>query len=792
MSKLMARASWLALTIALAGAFSAHAADGDDSKPTTVSGVTVLGAQETIRTAPAAPPLSTPYSETTISHIDVQNMSSGATVSLQTMLVNQPSVFAYNTGPLGTGGTIFYRAFNSGEFAQTFDGVALNDIFNGGVTGQASTFDSIVLIPYNIDSIELYHGINNPAVNSYNSLGGTINYLARLPSATPGGEIGGGYGSFDTSDFHVALNSGDWNGIRQTLTFSHGESSGWTPNTSARNTNVYYAGSYDGANGDHLNVILAWDRSDAHTPFDMPAQLLQANGGFYQWPSSVAYEKDKDTRFLGIVYFSAPWGPHVVVDNKVFGGFYDYVRTSYANPAYDESASQPYEIWNQSTGFNYWQYYPNGPTYDPKALFGSVHNGTDYHYYNYDTWGIGEQPTVTITAPYNKIVVGGNITIAGLKSREYWYGDYNMPLIKGYNDAWDEYDTRTLASAFIQDDIKLFHDTLSITPGIKWLYARTEDNDAIGFYYPYQGTVHDTETAWSPTIGVNWQPIQNFSVNFAFGQSVRFPDISAYYGDVPANTAPTGAPVYAPAAITIKPEKVNDFELGAKYQQGGFAAELNLYRVDINHLFVDAYDGTTGETVVSNGGSARYQGVELRLTEDWKTDHWGDFRGFVNFSYRDAKYTSSFCADTVGTSLSQAGGYCDPYNVFAGEPMPDVPKYLVSAGATWDYRDFTAQLTARYIGQQYIIDEDDGAPDANRPTLPGYVVADLHLAKRFEIKGAPVVKWVKVSFDIDNLFNKYYIQFSQTSYYDNYNFQQTFFEYPGAPRSFFGKIDVGF
>ena len=246
MSKLMARASWLALTIALAGAFSAHAADGDDSKPTTVSGVTVLGAQETIRTAPAAPPLSTPYSETTISHIDVQNMSSGATVSLQTMLVNQPSVFAYNTGPLGTGGTIFYRAFNSGEFAQTFDGVALNDIFNGGVTGQASTFDSIVLIPYNIDSIELYHGINNPAVNSYNSLGGTINYLARQPTAEAGGEIGGGYGSFDTSNFHVALNSGDWNGVRQTLTFSHDESSGWTPNTPARNTNVYYAGSYDG------------------------------------------------------------------------------------------------------------------------------------------------------------------------------------------------------------------------------------------------------------------------------------------------------------------------------------------------------------------------------------------------------------------------------------------------------------------------------------------------------------------------------------------------------------------
>ena len=809
MKSFMVRASWLALSVALAAAASAHAADSaaagsasadsssTGSGSTTVTGVTVLGAQEVVRTAPTAPPLNTPYSVTTITHADIQNISSGATVSLQTMLVNQPSVFAYNSGPLGTGGTIFYRAFNSGEFAQTFDGVALNDIFNGGVTGQASTYDSVVLIPYNIDSVQLYHGINNPAVNSYNSLGGTINYLARLPSATPGGEIGGGYGSFDSSDFHVALNTGDIDGIRQTLTFDHGESSGWTPNTPTRNTNVYYAGSYDGANGDHLNVILAWDRSDAHTPFDMPAQLLQANGGFYQWPSSVSYEKDKDTRFLGIVYFSAPWGSHVIVDNKVFGGFYDYTRTSYANPAYDESASQPYKLWSQSTGCAYWLAscygpYPNGPYYDPAAVFGSTHLGTDYHYYGYDTWGIGEQPTVTITEPHNKIVVGGNITFSGLRSREYWYGAYNMPLVTGYNDAWDEDDERTLGSVFVQDEIKLLNDTLTLTPGIKWLYARTQDSDAIGFYYPYGGTVGDTETAWSPTIGLNYQPTQNVSVSFAWGQSVRFPDISAYYGDVPADTSESGQPAFTPPTIRVKPEHVNDFELGAKYQQGGFAAELNLYRVDISNLFVDAYDSDTGETVVSNGGSARYQGIELRLTEDWKTDHWGDFRGFVNFSYSDAKYTSSFCADTVGVSLSQAGGYCDPYNVLAGEPMPDVPKYLVSAGVTWDYKDWTAQLTGRYIGQQYVIDYDDGAPDANRPTIPGYFIADFHLAKTFEIKGAPVVKSIKISFDIDNLFNKYYIQYANTSYLEDYYKQQTFFEYPGAPRSFFGKIDVGF
>ena len=808
-SRFLARASGLALALAAASALPAFAEDAAassnaNSGATTVAGVTVLGAQEVVRTAPAAPPLDTPYSVTTITHADIQNISGGATVSLQTMLVNQPSVFAYNSGPLGTGGQIFYRAFNSGEFAQTFDGVALNDIFNGGVTGQASTYDSIVLIPYNIDSVQLYHGINNPAVNSYNSLGGTINYLARLPSATPGGEIGGGYGSFDTSDFHVALNTGDLDGIRQTLTFSHDESSGWTPNTPARNTNVYYAGSYDGAPGDHLNVILAWDRSDAHTPFDMPAQLLQADGGFYQWPSSVAYEKDKDTRLMGIVYFSAPWGSHVVVDNKVFGGFYDYTRTSYANPADYESASQPYELWNQGTNSNYWLSYPNGPTYNPKAVFGKGVYGTDYHYYNYDTWGIGEQPTVTITEPYNKIVVGGNITVAGLTSKEYFYGAYDMPRITGYNDAWDENDQRTLASVFAQDDIKLFNDTLTLTPGVKWLYAYTQDTDAIGFYYPYGGTVSDTETAWSPTIGVNWQPTPNFSVSFAWGQSVRFPDISAYYGDVPADTSATGQPPFTPPAITIKPEHVNDFELGGKYQQGGFAAELNLYRVDIQHLFVDAYDDETGETVVSNGGSARYQGVELRLTEDWKTDHWGDFRGFGNFSYSDAKYTSSFCADTVGVSLSQGGGYCNPYNVLAGEHIPDVPQFLASAGVTWDYKGWTAQLTGRYIGKQWVVDYDNGAPDVasqepsyyttyeSYPTIPGYFVADLHLAKKFEIKGAPVVKSVKVSLDIDNLFNKYYIQYADTSYKQNWNYDQTFFEYPGAPRSFFGRIDVGF
>jgi len=777
-SSLVAEAGRFTLAVAALGLTAAGAKAADAAAPatpdaTTVSGVVVKG--EVVTTAPRVVPLTTAYSESTITAEDVKNLSPMA--SLQTMLQNQPSVFAFETGPNGVGANIFFRAFNSGQFAETFDGVAINDIFNGGVTGQAATFNSVLFIPANIDSVVLTDGINNPAVNSYNSLGGTINFLPKRPSDDFGGSIGGSYGSFNSYTTQASLDTGDYHGLKQLIQYDHRESDGWLANTEGRNTNVYYSALYDVPNGNQLSLVAVYNLNNSHDPLEMPTSLLQQDGGFYQFPINVANEKASDAEYMVILGYNAKLAPNITFDNKIFGGGQNFIRTSYANPADVTSA---YELPGQAASYDYWIYYPFGPTYNPKTTFGpkvnGVYPGNAYHFYGYTNFAIGYTPQITIDLPHNTIIAGGNITYGELHSREYWYGALDMPETPGYNDAWDEHDRRMFVSGYIQDTIKLFDDALSITPGIKYEYASTVDTDDIGFYYPYGGTDRDKESYFAPTVGLNYKLTDHLAFNFAFGQNIKFPDISAYYNQVPGTTASTPL---TPPPITIKPEHVNDYELGARYQDGGFAASVDVYREDFSSIFIDSFNPTTYETNVSNGGNALYQGVEIQLSDDVKLDNLGDLNGYIHYSYNEAIYTSKFTADSLGSGLSDADT-----TVLPGEPVPDVPRYLITFGGVWNYQGYTLNAQTRIIGHQYITDDDTGLPDSR--TIPAYIVMDASLAKTFPLKTVGMWgKSVTFTINVNNLFNKYY-------YAQAYTSQGVEYASPGAPRSVLGRITVAF
>jgi outer membrane receptor protein involved in Fe transport len=782
-STLLTGVGRLALALGLlGGASQTHAAEAAAAAPapsTTVSGVTVQG--ETVVTAPRTVPLTAAYSESTITAEDIKNLSPMA--SLQTMLSDQPSVFTIENGPNGVGANIFFRAFNSGQFAETFDGVAINDMFNGGVTGQASTFNSVLFIPANVDSVVLTRGINNPAVNSYNSLGGTINFLPKRPSADFGGSLGGSYGSFNSYTTQFSLDTGDFHGLKQLLQFDHRTSDGWLANTEDRNTNVYYSALYDVPNGNQVSLVGVYNRNVGQDPFDMPVPLLQQDNGFYQYPLDVANKHAKDTQYMVILGYTAKLASNITLENKVFAGGQEHLRTSYANPL---DANDPYELPSQPENYDYWIYNPYGPSYNPKTVFGpkvnGVYPGLQYQFYGYTNWAIGDTPTLTIALPHNTVIVGGNITYGQLHSREYWYGSEPVPQILGYNDAWDEHDRRMFVSAYAQDEIKLFDDKVTFTPGVKYQYANTIDTDDIAFFYPYGGTDRDKESFVSPTVGLNYKATDHLSFNFAFGQNIKFPDISAYYNNVPGTTASTPL---TPSPIKIKPEHVNDYELGARYQAGGFSASVDVYREDFSQIFIDMFDAATYTTIVSNGGDARYQGVEVQLAEDLKLDRWGDLRGYLNYSYNQAEYTSKFTADSIGNSLSDTD-----YTVTPGEPMADVPQELLTFGFAWNYEGLRLDGQGRYVGHQYILNDETGAPADM--SIPGYFIMDVGVAKTFPLRSADLWgKSVKVSIKVNNLFNKYY--YNEAYAESNKSFVGlTEFAAPGAPRSVVGRIEVDF
>jgi len=742
-----------ALSLALLTA-AAQAADTDTAAKTdkvpALEAIVVTGA-----TDPAVP-AATPYTESVISSEVVRNLSAGPSTTAQTLLGQEPSVFVYANGPLGVETSIYLRAFNSSQFSETYAGVAVNDVFNGGVTGQAENRNNVLITPNNLGAIQLYRGINNPSVNAYNSLGGTVNFNPRQPADTFGGEAGGSYGNFGSFGWHATVNTGDAGGLKQVISVEQSGSRGWINDTADYNNNLYWGATWSQGSALRLYNYFLYNVNRGAAVFNMPLPLLDQFGKNFQWPRDWTNSQIHDTNWLDVAGGVVRLSDTVTLENKVFAGRNEYLRTSFSNPLYQQSTSAPYTY-----------------LYSLEDT-----NGPPFHFYGYTTDVIGDTPALTIALPGNELTVGGNITHGRLHSREYWDTAEPVAQNPGVNDAWDEHDTRTLVSAYVQDVVALDGARLHITPGIKYVHAQTQDSDAVGIYYPFAGNVSDSEHFVSPTLGANYQVSEALNVFAAFGRNVKLPDISAYYGAIQVD-AGGNAVVVTPQ---VKPEHVDDYELGARYRAGGFGAEFNAYKENFRDTFVNA-TSPTGLTLFQNGGSSVYQGMEAQFQQDFgNTVLPGTLTAFLNLAHNQARFTSTFVSDYIN------GNGVNSNQVVAGTPLAGVPENLFSTGATWKFDGWRVNAEGRFIGRQYIDQRYSGTPSAT--VIGGHAVINVGASKVLVVGGPGSIQTLKLGLNLDNILDRRYLN---TAYTDTdatgSNFVRGIY---AAPRTVTGSFALGF
>jgi outer membrane receptor protein involved in Fe transport len=738
-------------------------------------------------------PMDAPYTESVITPEAILNITPSPANTVQTLLNSQPSIYATTGATNGMETDIKFRSFSDGEFGETIAGIPLNDIFNSGVTYQADNRNNALFITRDLDSVEIYRGINNPAVNTYNSLGGTINFVPRQPSEKAGGDVGVDGGSFGTFDYHVTLNTGNLGGIRQTLSFEEDYSRGWLKNTADRNMNLYYAGNADVGENTKAFAYFVYNRNRGNAPQFIPQNIIGQQFNF-QWPSSLYQSKNLDINYLGIIGFKSQLGKFVTIEDAAYGGNNNYKRTSFSNPAY----TGPYFIDDQGFGYPFWTDYmgydgfslfpyTSGQAYgvatddsgygcDPDCAFA----GTDYHFYGYNGSAYGNRLQVTADLPRNKITVGGDISFGKLHSREYWYGAADMPMTIGYNDAWDERDRRTMWSIYAQDDIHFWDDRVHITPGLKYVHAHTRDFDALGFFYSAPGSDSADEHILSPTLGASFRLLPHFTVYGSYGKTIKFPDITAFYNAI---AGPDTAPV------VVKPEYAQDYELGARYSHGKFFAELNVYQENFSNIIFSSRTAS-GFTQYQNGGRQRYRGIEGQLTDEFGHVLLGSLKGYLNASYNQAICTTMTTSDLTGES-------CNP-----GQSLPNVPKYLASAGLIWDYDGWHADLEGRYVGSQQLesfftsLPVAPGELEAGQNTeIPDYFLVNLGVIKVVPLKSGSN-KALRFALHVDNLFNKRYFSAAQVNTRNldmtGTNQAEDFYGLAGEPRAVFGSVGVYF
>jgi outer membrane receptor protein involved in Fe transport len=721
------RASYVVLTMCLMCApIVAHAQTTEpsgESRSTNVAGVIV--------TAPAAAPISATFTEGVVQAQTVRNASPVATI--QTLLSEQPSVFVQTSGPFGMSTTTYFRAFDASAFSETIDGVPLNDTFNGGVTNEASVHNDIVLIPKDIDSVEVYRGINNPAVNSYNSLGGTINFISRGPSSQYGAEVGADVGSFNTGIWHATLNTGEIAGLSQLFQVESGTSSGWQEYSPDRNTNIYYAANYQINNNNELTARFSYNNNNGYAPAQIPIQLLSELGQSFNFPRDVDYEHDNDNNYFGVLAWKGVISPQISFENKVFATATDFQRVSFSNASYYPGDTIPSASSDLLPIVGQLQPGLEQPFYlesDTKKA------SQEYHFYGYRAWDVGYSGDVKITLPGNMITIGGNATYADLYSREYFGTTYNVSEIVGPygvgNDFWNEQDRRTYLSAYVQDEISLLGDRLKITPGVKYLYANTGDFDQVS-YYGAAGHVADVEQFVSPTIGANYRFTDDISAFAAFGRNVKFPTINAYYDNTP-NNEDNGMDV----PLHVNPEYVNDYEVGVRYHHGGTSVGVNGYYETIEGTFITQTDPTTLSETTINGPPSEYEGVELELAQDLHDVFGGDLHAYFNYAHNKAIYTGTLSNGTVTSNT----------------PITDVPADLISTGIKWGLDGWLLNLDGRYTGLEYVEEGTTGL--TSKFTTGDYFLLNAGVTKVLDFKDGDNVQHIKLSLHGDNLLNRIY------------------------------------
>ncbi len=675
----------------------------------------------------------------TVSATKVEHISPGS--SLMSVLRNTPGFNILSTGPgnLTASDNVFtLDGFNSDQVGTTFDGVPFVNPFLGGIYGQGDNHGVTPLTTRQFGSVQVFSGANSPAQTSIASLGGTINFLPRMPTSQFGVQLMGGAGSYtghgSTSTEGVQVNSGaieTLGGLRVLGSYYHTNVTGYQAYTHA-SIDSYYLAALQPTSSGHVKFIFVSNNEQSRPSDAVPVAILQRQGEYFGYPPSVDDNWSSSRATTAILSLKSLLNPITIGEVKFFyngqandrtgfanalysGGYLGYrlptaVKTCGALNAYEPSSVPP-------------SLYPN--LYNcsvAEQMFGSAAAGTQYQRYVDNYENTGALARLVLLFPDNTVTIGADAMFASELSQEAWFGRAPVPMVVGYNMAWLEHDGRNQYDGFIQDDISLLHGRLHIHPGDKYNYVPMYSNDDAGYYYDYPGEVHEQYVFNEPSLGIEYSVTRHLNAHVIYGRTYKTPNISALYSVIGKSQQP--------APVTVQPEYVDSIDAGLSYKSQYGEASIAVFDRRFQNIFSSNYNDITGITVLYNSGTAEYKGFtvggQVPLPHHLALQ--------ANFGYTDAKYTNSF----TGPNGS----------VKAGQWRPDVPEDTGTLALDYAAGPWYGSVGAHLVGAQYLA-YNTGATSTTR--LPAYTTVDANVAYTWQLNR--MLRDVKVEVHADNLFD---------------------------------------
>lgn len=639
-----------------------------------------------------------PITHSNITKKDLEKRNLGQ--DLPVLLNYLPSVVTTTDAGAGVGYTaIRVRGISAQSTNVTINGIPYNDSESLG-----TFWVNLPDFSSSVESLQLQRGVGTSA-NGSGAFGASINILTDAVAAEANAEISNSFGSYNTRKHNIKFSTG--------LLNNHFELSG-------RLSQINSDGYIDRASSDLKSYFLQGAYKDDNTL--IKAIMFGGHEVTYQAWNGLEdlYLLENDRTFNTAGMFTDENGTVRFYENEIDNYKQDHYQLHW-NERYNKN-------WSTNVGLNY--------TFG-RGYFEEYKEDANFADYNLTNIAIGGE-TISSTdlirrrwLNNNFYVVNGNVN--------YKNNVLNMSFGLSYSSydgrhfgeiIWARYASNSESGDYYYDGKGEKKDLSS------FVKATYKLNDKISLYGDLQSRIVDYKTSGEISKGVDFLIDETFNFfNPKAGVTYQFSENNnVYFSYARANREPSRKDFENNA--NVKPEQLNDFELGWRHINKSFRLSTNAYYMLYNEQLVltGAIDNS-GSPIRTNSGASYRLGLEVDAA----------FQVSKQFAIQPNVTLSS--NKTKETIISKDGAL-----VNLGKTNISFSPSFIAANALvfQPINRFQASFLSKYVGEQFM-----GNTDSDASKLESYFINDLSLV--YEIKPNAIFKSILVSGLVNNIFGKKYI-----------------------------------
>jgi iron complex outermembrane receptor protein len=689
-------------------------------------------------------------------------------------LSNLPSATFYSESGNGIGYSyLSIRGFDQRRISVSINGIPQNDPEDHNVYWL--DFPDLLA---STELIQVQRGAGS-GVMGYPAIGGSINIITSTFSNKPKTEVSASIGSYNTKKYSASFSSGLID-EKYSIYAKLGQilSSGYR-NKSWVKFNSYHLSAvrYDDKITTQINLFggpiedgLAYTGLPKFAVKDK--NLRKAN--YSDWEASEnSYNYFVDRRPEEIENFSQPHyellnefrlDDNLTINSALFlvigKGFFDY--DAYWHIYYDD----------------YFRFKEDGldTSFIPSnVLIRAQVENTQY----------GWIPRVSYKHKNGELILGGELRIH--RSDHWGRIQYANNLPPGYDMNRHYYfynGSKDIIGGFLHDSYRL-SDKINLLGELQVAYHKYKISNE-----KYVGTEFSIEDVFfNPRAGINYSLSPDQNIYFSFARVTREPRLKNYYdagesssGKLPQfEQNPDGS--FNFNKPLVKPETMNNFELGTSYNTNDFTAGINLFYMLFNdEIVTNGQVDRFGQPVTGNVNRTIHRGIEFSFIVRLLTGL--EFFGNAAYSNNIIDEGSAFVKYRDPITNDKLVGKID----LSENRISGFPDFLANFGITYSDKNLYLRLTGKYIGDLRS-DNYDNKLNEYLKTFPGFVsytdnlndayfTADFFGSYSLILFGASTPS--KIYIQVNNIFD---------NLYSAYAIGKEFF--PAAERNFLVGLNIG-